>query len=83
MTFEKQSPLMGFQEVIAPKSMDQILFVVVLWIFSNLAITAVTDSSLLRWELLISTAGILAWVLWGVQYRLEKFQQERYERNQR
>ena len=61
--------------------MDQILFIVVLWIFSNLAIVAVTDSSLLRWELLISITAIFMWVVWGIQYQLDQLQQERYERN--
>ncbi len=72
---------MDWRSIIVPKSSNQILLIVLLWIGVTVAIAQVFNSPWVRWETLLGSAIIFVWVAWAVYYRLDQYQQEEYARN--
>lgn len=72
---------MSLRGIIVPDSADQILLIVLLWIGVTVAIVQIFDSPLVRWETLLGSIVVFAWVAWAVYYRLDQYQQDEYARN--
>lgn len=64
---------MTLRETVAPSSMDQVLFVVLLWAGMNIVLSVFIQSPIFRWEVLVGTVILGLWVVWAVQYRLGQY----------
>jgi hypothetical protein len=60
--------------------MEEIIAVILVWILILIVSSRLLGSRLFRWELVLGTILVAAWVIWAIQYRLEQAQQERYQR---
>lgn len=69
---------MSLQEVLGPDSLNQIVYVILLWAIIVFASTFIFDEQIVRLETVIGTVILLVWVVWGVYYRLEQVQRKRY-----
>jgi len=74
---------MSLREVLGPDSLDQIIYVILLWAIILLVSSYILDGPIVRLESVIGTEIIFAWIIWGVNYRLQQMQQERYEKKGR
>jgi hypothetical protein len=70
---------MAFKDRVAPKSMDQIVVVVLLWAILILGSARLFRLPLLRWEVILSTIIMAVWTIWAIQYRLEQARQDRHQ----
>jgi len=57
------------------------VYVIMVWTIIVFASAYILDGPIVRLESLIGTGILLIWVIWGVNYRLQKIQQERYKQN--
>jgi hypothetical protein len=65
---------MGVRDTLGPNSLDQVLYIVLLWIAIMIGSNYFYDSPLLRLEIIIGSGLLLIWVVWAVYYRLEQVQ---------
>ncbi len=72
---------MALRDILKPNSLDQVVYVILLWVFIIIGSTSFYDSPLLRLEVLLGSGILFIWVVWAVYYRLEQTQKERYRRN--
>ncbi|SIS15642.1 hypothetical protein SAMN05421752_11520 [Natronorubrum thiooxidans] len=70
---------MSLREVLGPDSLDQIVYVTLVWAIIVLASAYVLDDQIVRLETVIGTGILFVWIVWGVNYRLQQVQQERYK----
>lgn len=66
--------------MVGPNSLDQIVYVVLIWVIFSVVVTRVYNTSIVRLEIVVGTGILLIWAIWAVHYRLEQIQQERYKR---
>ncbi len=71
---------MALRDIVGPRSLDQILFVSLLWVVIVVGLGYVQNESIIRVEIVVGTGILLVWVVWGVRYRLEQVRKERYKR---
>ena len=72
---------MAVRDILKPNSLDQVFYVVLLWVFIIIGSTSIYDSPLLRLEIIIGSGILFLWVVWAVYYRLGQARKERYRRN--
>lgn len=70
---------MDLREFLAPGSIDQIVYVILLWAMSIVVVTQYYNTPLVRLEIVIGTGLILLWTVWGIYERLDTLRRERHE----
>lgn len=71
---------MSLRELAGPNSLNQIVYVILLWIIIILSLSYFYDTPLVRLEIIVATGLVMIWVVWAIRYRLEQVQRDRYKR---
>lgn len=71
---------MSLRELAGPNSLNQIVYVILLWIIIILGLSYFYDTPLVRLEIIVATGLVMIWAVWAIRYRFEQVQRDRYKR---
>lgn len=71
---------MDLREVLAPRSSERLVLVVIGWAIVNAGLAQFLDASLIRWEVLLSAVVVFGWAIWAINYRIGQARKEWYQK---